>query len=338
MSIWNKVLIGFILVATLAFFLFAARTLKTHAVWRKSVADHEAAIAALEETNRKLQDGEPGKPGIRQIKLELAELSANRPRIWSGCTPRNVNAQTGAVAVAVESPTPHQIAKNVVLYVFDDNDVSQGGRYLGKFTVAQVADREVVLQPAYSVTPAEVTRLQQSRGPWSLHENLPVDDHQLFAELDEATKKGMLPPSTAEEYLQDAKDAQGEWKRKLRDYRLLFDLYYRQRADMIKQLQAATRDLQYTTTAVAGQEEQKKFFEGLLATLQSELKTAEAELKAVTSHEKAIEERLAAMKAAVEQFAQQNRAAVAQLARAQWDATQRIEERAKRMAQARSTD
>lgn len=335
MSIWNKVLIGFIFVATLAFFLFAARTLKTHAAWRKSIADHEKAIEAMQEKNQELAHG---KQGIRELKLQLEQLTNNRPRIWSGCTPRNVNAQTGAVAVAVESPTPHQIKMKSVLYVFDENDVAQGGRYLGKFTVVQVDDKQVGLQPAYTVTPAEVTRMQQARGPWSLYENLPVDEHKLFAGMDEAAKKAMFPPTTVEEYLTDGQDEQGEWKRKLRDYKVLFDLYYRQRADRVKQIEAATRDLQYLTTAVAGQEEQKKFFEGLLATLKDELKAAQAELTAVTAHQKAVDERLTAMKAAIEQLTQQNQAAVAQLARAQWDATQRIEERAKRMAQARSTD
>lgn len=335
MSIWNKVLIGLVLVATLAFFVFAARTLKTHAVWKEAIAKHEDAIEAMKQKNQELLNG---KQGIRQLKLQLEELTNNRPRIWSGCTPRNVNAQTGAVAVAVESPTPHQIAAKSVLYVFDENDVAQGGRYLGKFTVNQVADKQVELQPAYSVNPAEIARMQQSRGPWSLYENLPVDEHALLAGMDEAAKQAMFPPTTVEEYLQDGQDEQGEWKRKLRDYKVLFDLHYRQRADRVKQIEAATRDLQYLTTAVAGQEEQKKYFEGMLATLKEKLKTAQAELTAVTAHQKAVEERLAAMKAAIEQLSQQNRAAVAQLARAQWDATQRIEERAKRMAQARSTD
>lgn len=338
MSIWNKVLIGFIFVATLVFFVFAARTLKTHAVWKQSIADHEEAIEAMQKKNQALVDGEADKPGIREIRQQLEELTNNRPRIWSGCAPRNVNAQTGVARVGVESPTPHQIAPKSVLYVFDENDVAQGGRYLGKFTVAAVDIKEISLQPAYAVTPAEVTRMQQSRGPWSLYENLPIDEHALFAGMDEAAKKAMLPPTTVEEYLTDAQDEQGEWKRKLRDYKLLFDLYYRQRADMIKQIEAATRDLQYLTNSVAGQQEQKKFFEGMLATLKEELKSAQTELSAVAGHQKAVEERLGAMKAGAEQLTKQNQAAVAQLARAQWDATQRIEERAKRMAQARSTE
>ena len=338
MSIWNKVLIGFIFVAAIAFFLFAARALKTHAAWRQSVAAHEEAIAKLEESDQKLRDGEEGKPGIRRLRQELAEMATSRPQIWSGCMPRNVVAQTGVVSVDGDSLGPQRISVKTVVHVFDDGEVSKGGRYLGKFVVGQVGDKQAVLNPAYPITPAEVTRLQQARGPWSLHGSLPVDDNRMFAELDDTAKKAMLPATTVEEYLKDAKDDQGEWKRKLRDYKVLLDLSYRQRVDMVKQTEAATRDLQYLTATVAGQEEQKKFFEQMLKTLQDELARAQVEWKAATDHEKALEERLAVMKAAVEQLAKQNQAAAAQLARAQWEATQRIEDRARRMAHVRGME
>ena len=41
MSIWNKILIGFVFLAAAAFSYFAIRTLKTHAHWRSLAATYE---------------------------------------------------------------------------------------------------------------------------------------------------------------------------------------------------------------------------------------------------------------------------------------------------------
>mgnify|MGYP000605791679 CR=1 FL=1 len=349
MSIWNKILLGLIFVASFVFFVFAARTLKTHAAWKKCVADHEAAIAALEEANFKLREGEPDKPGIRQLRLELDILGQSRTRIWWGCRPEAVGdtatVNDKGVSVIVESPVPHQIAPKMVLFAFDETDIQQGGRYLGKFTVIGVADKRINLQPAYRMTDAERNRLAQTKGAWSLYENLPLDDNQLFAELDEATKKAMLPAATVAEYLQDAFEA-GQWKRKLRDYRVLLDLHYRRRAEMIKQFQVANHNLAAMTAAVKGQEEHNKYLEGLREEAKKELKKLVGdqqqnilgELPAVVGYLKALETELANAKFALEHLAKKNQQAAERLRRAQADAIQYLEERARRIARAGSKE
>jgi hypothetical protein len=139
MSIWNKVLVGLILVASLAFFYLAMRTLQTHKHWRELVRDH------IEGTG----EGPAYRPGIdwyrtnaeelqEQIEaktLELRILLAQRGRVWANCRPR-VDAgtkQTGLVAVDTSG---RGIAEKTVLYVFDESHVQQGGRYVGEFKVA----------------------------------------------------------------------------------------------------------------------------------------------------------------------------------------------------------
>lgn len=52
MSIWNKIVIGFVFVASVAFFYLAARTLKTHQYWRTLTLRHEEKIKQLEVENR----------------------------------------------------------------------------------------------------------------------------------------------------------------------------------------------------------------------------------------------------------------------------------------------
>jgi len=337
MSIWNKILIGFIFVASLVFFFFAARTLKTHSAWRQSVVGHEAAIAAAEEQLDEIMEGESapqGKMGIRQLKLELEEVGRFRPRIWPGCAPRNVDPATGAVTVAVDSPSPHQIAVKTVLYVFDDNDIQQGGRYLGQFVVSDVAEKQVVLQPGYKMTPAEITRLQRAKAPWGLYQSLPGDSRELFANWDEATKKAMLPAATLTEYLQDGQSDKPP--RKLRDYDVIFKSCLRQRSEMLAETEAAARDLEYLTAAVKDAEEQRKAYENLVAKLKTELASMQDELKLAAAHNKAVEEKLAQIKAGVEDLINQNRGAAAEIARIQLEATRQIDERTRRMVRAGS--
>ena len=55
MSIWNKILIGLIIVALLPFFYMAARTLKTHQHWREKAQAFEEQIDKQEELQELLQ-------------------------------------------------------------------------------------------------------------------------------------------------------------------------------------------------------------------------------------------------------------------------------------------
>ena len=334
MSIWNKILIGLILVASLVFFFFAARTLKVHAAWRKSALDHQAAIASLEKKNLILQEGDPevtGSMGIRQIKLEIEKRGRQRPRIWQGCTVRSVDAATGAAGVGVDVPNPHQIDKKTVLYVFDENEVPQGGCYLGKFTVTDVADKMVQLVPSVKMTPAELARLKKSKGPWSLYENLPVDDRELFADWDEATKKAMLPATTVAQYIQDGP---GGAERKLRAYEVLFGIYLTQRSKTADLTEAATEDLQYLTAAVTDAKQHEKFLEGVGKRLKAELAALQGQINVLLAHSKAVQEKLAQVKAAIEETARQNQAAAAEMTQTQMKAAQLIDEKTRKMAQA----
>ena len=136
MSIWNKVLIGLIIVASLGFFYMALRTLKTHQHWRENAQRHEKKIEQFQKDSRQLiegtGEGEGYQPGIDYLRLELNKLLVDRGRVWTGCKPQagQQTQQTGLVSVATD---PRGIAPKTVLYVFEGTDVRQGGRYLGEF-------------------------------------------------------------------------------------------------------------------------------------------------------------------------------------------------------------
>jgi len=57
MSIWNKVLLGLIFVASVGLLYMGARTLKTHQYWRELSYQHEDQIAKREELRRVMTEG-----------------------------------------------------------------------------------------------------------------------------------------------------------------------------------------------------------------------------------------------------------------------------------------
>ncbi len=138
MSIWNKVLIGLILVASLAFFYMALRTLRTHKHWREKAQQHEKRIKQIQEDNRQLVEGKgEGKqyqPGIERLRLDLQKMLVGRGRVWRDCKPQPgpQTIQTGQVAVSCDV---HGIGEKTVLYLFEQTDPGQSGSYLGKFKV-----------------------------------------------------------------------------------------------------------------------------------------------------------------------------------------------------------
>ena len=89
MSIWNKVLVGLIFVASLAFFYMAMRTLKTHQYWRQNARGHRKRLDEFQEKNRQLVkgsgEGEDYQPGIEGLRLELRKILADRGRAAGEC-------------------------------------------------------------------------------------------------------------------------------------------------------------------------------------------------------------------------------------------------------------
>jgi hypothetical protein len=217
MSIWNKVLIGFILVASLVFFYMALRTLKTHQHWQELAERHDNKIKEIQQDNRQLIEGTgQGKgyqPGIEALKLQLRKELAGQGRVWTACKPlpSPQTAQTGEVAVACDV---HGIGQRTPLYVFDDTDFRKGGRYLGQFKVVKVdeAGKRVDLAPSMKMTPGELQRLAASAAgspAWTMYEVMPADSHEAFAHVPEEELEGELkslfPAENVEEYRQDGK-------------------------------------------------------------------------------------------------------------------------------------
>lgn len=241
MSIWNKVLLGFVFILSLGFFYMAARTLKTHQVWRESVQKHQEAIQkALEQAGIPPDDisremawlaaagsispyGETIREYVSQMPLDqqgqqksLRALEAQlerelfmRGRVWRGVQPAKPPTspdQEGDFELMVQLPMEaHQITAQMILYLFEDKPAQEKGRYLGQFKVSGVGGNQLTLKPAKKMDQEEYNRVVKSQGPWVLYERLPMDRYGLFEGLSEQELRAMMPEAACREILKHGK-------------------------------------------------------------------------------------------------------------------------------------
>jgi len=354
MSIWNKILIGFIFLAAIAFFYMGARTLKTHQHWRDIARKQETALRAEKEAETKLlgesaeqHSGEDAEMGIRQTRVELHKLMVDRGRVWYDCKPQAVDSDTGAASVITVLPDPPQVKVKMVLFVFDQAETQNGGRYLGEFIVSAVAGEsggQLQLQPSRKMAQADRERLVRSQARpepnWALYEVMPQDNHEIFEGLTDAEKTALLPASTVEDYLKDGQltdptnPESPRFARKLRDYEVLFKVYHAQQSELVDLWEAATRDKRYIEVALEDANRHKQFRQTEVDKLKVELAKIERERDAVAAHLKALEGKMDVMRATIAKIIKANQEMAGEIARIQLEATRRIDERTRRMAQA----
>jgi len=357
MSIWNKVLIGLIVVTSAVFFYMAARTLKTHQYWRELAEAHQEKIDAIAKENIELVRGEESEEeqrlmGIDELRVELHKMLIDRGRVWYECQPDQVDPRTGKAAVTVGLPDPHQIRDKSVLYVFEEADVQQGGRYLGAFKVTGVADKQIQIEPLMKPQPRELEKLAGSLGPWLLYEKMPTDNRELFAALNEAELQALLPESSVQEYIKDGQEAapddppervetdedgQKTYVRRLRDYDALLKWHHMQRVLLADQQETVRRDHQFAADARTDAEKQLQFRESEAQTLRQKREAVARQRDVVASLARQLQVRAAAYQSAVVKVLSTNKAVAGQIAKIQLDASRRINARTREMAQAAGT-
>jgi hypothetical protein len=344
MSIWNKILLGLVIVASLGLFYMSARMLKIVKYWSTLAGQYETTIGNLQK-----EDAE--KIGqIEEVRAELNKLTVDRQRVWYKCDPQvSINRQTGAVSikVSIDQPNPSGIANKSILYAFEEasaaGPAAEKGRYLGDFKVTSVGEKQITLEPASKLLPVDLEKLAQAKRPWNLYDSLPHDNHEIFATLSEQDKKAMLPPDSVAEYIEDGqpapKDApardvvDGKFVRPLRDYSLLFNDYRREITVLVDRQEAVVRDNQLLKDAQADAQAQVKYYQDQTVVVGDLLAKISAQRDAVKAYLDKLQEKIAEVKANIQKYVQENKAMAGQLAKLQLDATRRIDERTRSMAQ-----
>ena len=317
--------------------------------WSVRAQQYAKKISELQNEDKVTEEGGmlngQFQPGIEQVRAELNKLTVDRQRVWYKCDPQvNVNRQTGAVSikVSIDQPNPG-IANKSILYVFEDVPAAQQGRFLGEFKVTAVADKQITLEPAFILTPADLKKLAEAKKPWNLYDSLPHDNHEILSQLNEQDKKAMLPADSAEEYIEDGKPApqgapagnivDGKYSRPLRDYGYLFDTYRMKITELVDREQAAMRDKQMVEDTLADAKLQVQFWKKQGTVVKAILAEMVRQSDAVTTHLDNLQKKIAEAKAAITELIKNNKAMAGQIAKIQLDATRRIDERTRAMAQ-----
>jgi hypothetical protein len=346
MSIWNKVLVGLIIVASLGMFFMGAWALRISTVWSQAVNDRENRTKQLTAENKKSIDGEEGKPGVRQLRVDLHKLLAYQQGVWRDCVAKVKllpEDRTAEVTVVIGAPLPHGIAKGTVLYAFEAADVQKNGHYLGQFVTTAETDKQITLQPAVKLNDREIKKLKDTRGLWILYQLMPQDNHDTFAALSEAELRALLPKEVVAEYVKDGKPASqddppdrvvhGNYVRPLRDYVVLFG-WLREHCILLQDtIESAKRDKDLIAEALALGLKQEEDAKKELTLAGSELDEAKRQRDVVDSYCSQLEARVKAIHEAVAQLIKTNQAMADKIASCQLEAARRIDERTRAMAQ-----
>ena len=313
MSIWSKVLVGVILVATLPFFYLSVRLLKTNKAWRDEVnrwqsAAYQAASGPPELDTLARE--------VREAGVKLHDVIVDRGRVWRDVNPEKAfNSNTGKGSVAIESPSPHRLTPKMVLFAFDLTG------YLGEFQVAEAGEKTVALEPHMKLSDRQLKRVSSSPGNWTLYEVMPIDRNGLFAGLDKETLTKLLPAERVDEYAKDGQEAQASdppervltvdgkriYERRLNDYGMLFHEMDRQISIGVDLKLAAQKDVASLEAAVADAKKQVVFHSAEIADLKKELARSQAERDLMTAQCKTLNQAIARTRGEMKQAFQDNR-------------------------------
>jgi len=196
-----------VFVGAVAFLWLASMTLKTHNNWRTPYEAYTKEIAKAEAEMQgylhgDLTDVEQSEDSLRSLRAELDRELVDRGRVWRECTPMQaVDADTFQVRTVPASlpqgtnPTPNGILAQTVLYAFAEVDSPDGWKvpatYLGEFSVDAAAPDGVTISAMLPLHLDQVEKIKEPGATWALYEIMPLDGHEIFAEMDD-TEKRML--------------------------------------------------------------------------------------------------------------------------------------------------
>jgi hypothetical protein len=195
----------FAFAAAATFLAFSSFVLKTHAAWRAHYEAYTSEIRKTEEQREKLMygdlgAGQAGEDGIRGAKAKLRIAVEDRGRVWRECTlAQKVDVNTFRLSTVPAgqapnvAPAPNEIQPGNVVFAFAERDTEDGWKvpdhYLGEYVVDAATENEVTMSALLPLDPDQVQKIDQGQtNTWTLYENMLIDSHEVFAELDPKDK------------------------------------------------------------------------------------------------------------------------------------------------------
>jgi len=368
MSIWNKILLALIFIASLAFFHAAVRTVKTYQYWAKKTNDFEKTLKTRNAEIVALRTADHTHPlddktiGVQQLRVDLARVLANRGRIWPKCEKQKIGPDPDPknpgildVTVSTDESTPNTFVQNMLIYAFEEGDEQSPGKYLGEFRVALVSDTKVVLasttQMVKSVDPkvkSLADNIYDSKGKWVLYEMMPTDQDEAFANFADWPEEQKKWVSEEYRVAYDAKkdgplvDASGKvspdsknnvFKRPPRDYLTIFRDYEMYCTLYVDRWESTLNDLRSLKAAEKETTIQIDVKEKEKTQVREELERAVNERKAVADHLATLQVLLSNNLKAVKAAIAKNLGYAQEIAKWQKEASDLIDRRTRSMAQ-----
>lgn len=353
-------LVVFVFLAAVGFFVLASEVLRINAVLRKQANQLESQLAgvksdidALEHGTKNTQvinalaasevaipEGAESIPSIDDLEHRLHLATRLRGRVWRNVAPAGFDPQTDAVAMTIEAPQPSGIAPDTILFLFEQGpaaspDPTQGAQYLGEFRVKEVAGQQVTLVAVQEFDDFDRNRITNSRGPWVLHETMPIDRNDLFASLTEEQLRKLLPEESVEEYIRQGSPAgpdDDEWhvigfdeegnqvgpenidkavkkvyQRRLRDYAVEFAELNRQRVILLANIDAVKTDTERLKSALVSAKKLEAFRQEEIRKLGIDLAGVQKERELIEQHLTTVQQQLANARQFLTQAIAENR-------------------------------
>lgn len=228
---WANVILFFLLICASATLVYlSAYTLKVQNAWRTQVNKANELIAqeqtALEQKIQGIRD-ENGRfqGGVRQLSQQVQDLIVRRGPAWFDAKPSRIGGDGGA-EITVESPEPHGVPAQSVVYIFEADPITAGGAYLGEFKVTDSPpDSKIVkLVPNTVFTANQINRLRATKGLWSIYLKMPADENEAFVALTDEQAATLLPKDLPESFRKGTRTEQ-----EMTDWVFLFHYYDLQR-------------------------------------------------------------------------------------------------------------
>ncbi len=360
--IYQAILLVFVFIGGGVFFYLGARTLATHRNWRERYQASLQQATSLESQLLPLEggmspEGRSVEGEIPRLKREVSlavdargggvyydvkaggiedgvvELTLSPPGSKppaAGAPPEGLPveppaeppAQPGGDEQAAPAATGHGLVANTVLFAFDQTPAADGGRYLGEFKVTEAAPDSSTFKvaPNLPLTDAQATRLATAaEGTWTLYTMMPPDSARVFTQMDAAKREAMLPGGTAETYAQA--------DRPLHDFYTFFHENYVQRAQLANAIAIATSKISRAEADTQEAAKEAGYRQTEKENLQSDLKSFQSEVAAITAYDKSLTGLLAEVRNQLKATYIENRRAAQTLTREQLKAAREIDRR-----------
>ena len=272
----NVVLVFLIVCAASTFGYLAAYTLKVHSAWQSRVSEGLVKVEQEETAKQEKLQGvrdENGrlKNGVRQLSQQVQDLVVRRGPAWFDAKPDKIAAD-GSSQVTIESPEPHGVPAQSIIYVFEAAPVTDGGAYLGEFRVTESGGKAIKLEPNLPLTPGEITRLRATKQPWNIYLKMPADENDVFVALNDEQAEALLPKDLDESYRKGTRseDEMSDWVFLFHDYALQRDLINDETAKLQDHIARLESALASTNTKIDDGKQEKESLEGDLTGFDAE--------------------------------------------------------------------